>query len=300
MIRAALVAAVVVVTPHLAGAQDADSHAIVFDAYMTPNAGAEDLLTVQHLLASAEDRWLPRRLGQESSRSASALGILYRGGKFIALDVPQDHFLMVVAHEVFGHGARFRELGDGRIAYGFDAPIPYGSGDAFTSFRGEFPVSPLGMLNVSASGIEAQNALADGIAAKVIERGRIHYREAWLYFESRITGMTYILTRIAPVGARTRRRGLSRALRGGMYSSLRCSHAKVRPAAGAPVARRSDDLLRHLCLRRFVRRNWQHDRPCAAASIGARNQDPAFPGLCACTLWDRVDASECDTGRAKG
>ena len=42
----------------------------------------------------------------------------------MALDMPQDHLLMVVAHEVFGHGARFRELGDGRIRYGFDAPHP--------------------------------------------------------------------------------------------------------------------------------------------------------------------------------
>jgi hypothetical protein len=108
--------------------------------------------------------------------------------------MPQDHMLMVGAHEVFGHGARFRELGEGRIGYGFDAPIPYGSGDAFTSFRGQFPSSPLAHLGVSASGIEAQHALADAIADGAVARGRLHYREAWLYFESRVTGMTYILT----------------------------------------------------------------------------------------------------------
>jgi hypothetical protein len=187
-------ALLVAVTPGPAGAQESVRHGIVFDTYMSPAAGAEGLLTIQHLLASAEDRWLPRKIGQERSRPALALGILYRTGKFMALDMPQDHVLMVVAHEVFGHGARFRELGEGRIRYGFDAPIPYGSGDAFTSFRGEFPSSPLGMLNVSASGIEAQHALADAITTKAVERGRIHYREAWLYFESRITGMTYILT----------------------------------------------------------------------------------------------------------
>ena len=88
----------------------------------------------------------------------------------------------------------FASSATGDIGYGFDAPIPYGSGDAFTSFRGEFPISPLAMLNVSASGIEAQHVLADAITTKAVERGRIHYREAWLYFESRITGMTYILT----------------------------------------------------------------------------------------------------------
>ncbi len=178
----------------VATAQTSVPHAVVFDSYMTPAAGAADLLALQWLAARAEDRWLPLRLGSERSRPALALGILYRSGKFLAVDVPQDHMLLVVAHEVFGHGARFRELGDGRIRYGFDAPIPYGSGDAFTSFNGRFPVSPLAHLNVSAAGIEAQHSLADAIAVRAVARGRIHYREAWLYFESRLSGMTYILS----------------------------------------------------------------------------------------------------------
>jgi hypothetical protein len=181
-------------------AQTAVPHVVVFDSYMSPAAGAEGLLTVQHLLASAEDRWLPLKIGAERSRPALALGILYRSGKFFALDMPQDHFLLVVAHEVFGHGARFRELGDGRIRYGFDAPIPYGSGDAFTQFNGRFPVSPLADLNVSAAGIEAQHSLADAVAERAVARGRIHYREAWLYFESRMAGMSYILS-ASPISA---------------------------------------------------------------------------------------------------
>ena len=101
---------------------------------------------------------------------------------------------MVVAHEVFGHGARFRELGDGQIRYGFDAPIPYGSGDAFTRFNGFFPISPLANLNVSAAGIDAQHALADAIAERAVARGRLHYREAWLYFESRMAAVDYMLS----------------------------------------------------------------------------------------------------------
>ena len=195
LVTAAALQLIVLLNSSDLGAQERESpHVIVFDQYMSPAAGAQGLLTVQHLLASAEDRWLPKKIGDERSRPKLALGILYRSTKFMALDVPQDHLLMVAAHEVFGHGARFRELGNGRIRYGFDAPIPYGSGNASTRFDGEFPVSPLGLLNVSASGIEAQHALADAITERAVARGRIHYREAWLYFESRITGMTYILT----------------------------------------------------------------------------------------------------------
>ena len=161
---------------------------------MTPAAGAQDILTTQHLIATEEDRWLPLKIGTESSRRGLALGISYRAGKFLFLDIPQDHFLMVVAHEIFGHGARFRELGDGQLTYGFDAPIPYGSGDAFTRFNGSFPISPLADLTASASGMEAQHSLADAIAERAVARGRLHYREGWLYFESRMTAVNYILS----------------------------------------------------------------------------------------------------------
>lgn len=192
--RPVLLALFALAVARAAPAQTSTPYAFVFDAYMTPAAGAENMVSLQYVLADAEDRWLPPRFWTERSRAKRALGALYRTGKFLALDVPQDHMLLVVAHEVFGHGARFRELGDGRIKYGFEAPPPYGSGDAFTSFNGRFPISPLAHLNASAAGIEAQSSLADLISRHAVARGRIHYREAWLYFESRLTGMSYILS----------------------------------------------------------------------------------------------------------
>src|SRR5207237_6954167 len=106
----------------------------VGDAYMTPSVGALNLSTVQHALSAAEDHFLPLKFGDERSRLQLTGGILYRAAKFTLLDVPQDHMLLVVQHEVFGHGARLRELGSGTIGYGFDAPIPYGAGGAVTNF----------------------------------------------------------------------------------------------------------------------------------------------------------------------
>ncbi len=192
--RLLLLALTVICAPAWAYAQATVPYTVVFDPYMTPAAGAQGLLTLQHLLASAEDRWLPIKIGSERTKPSLALGILYRSGKFFALDMPQDHFFLVVAHEILGHGTRFRELGDGHLRYGFDAPIPYGSGDAFTRFNGLFPVSPLADLMVSAAGIDAQHALADAIAERAVARGRIHYREAWLYFETRLAAMSYALS----------------------------------------------------------------------------------------------------------
>lgn len=192
--RVVILVCAVLLMPCAVHAQASATHSIVFDSYMTPAAGAEDLLTLQYALTSAEDRWLPLKIGDERSRPALALGILYRSGKFLALDMPQDHFVLVVAHEVFGHGARFRELGDGRLRYGFDVPIPYGSGDAFTSFHGLFPTTPLAEMTASASGIEAQHSLGDSIAMRAVARGRIGYREGWLYVESRLAAVGYVLS----------------------------------------------------------------------------------------------------------
>jgi hypothetical protein len=175
--------------PQIAMAQ----RAIVLDRYMSPAAGTMDLLTIQHEIATVEDRRLPLKFGDEQRRWPLVAGILYRTGKFVGLDVPQDHMLLVLGHEVFGHGARLRELGVGRIGYSFDWPPPYGAGGAVTGFSGTFPDTPLASLTIDMAGIEAQNTMADSIAETAIARGRIHYREAWLYFETRYLGTAYML-----------------------------------------------------------------------------------------------------------
>jgi len=179
--------------PSAAAAQTSLPASVVVDRDMTPAAGVADVLAVQHLLASVEDQVLPVRLS-ETSPAKSALGIAYRIGKWAALDLPQDSFLMVAAHEVFGHGARLRELDATGIGYEFRAPPPYGDGSAATSFDDDLlrTASRADRLAIDAAGIEAQNLLADDIAAESLARGSLSYRSAWLYAESRIAGLLYI------------------------------------------------------------------------------------------------------------
>jgi hypothetical protein len=176
----------------VAAAQDDRPYAMVFDRYMTPAAGTLDLLTLQRAETAVEDRWLPPAPFDQSTWLKRSLGIGYRFGKWFGLDLPQDHFLMVVGHEVFGHGARLREIGAGHIKYGFDAPIPYGHGGAVTEFNGDLFVTRADVLGVDTGGIEAQNALADHIGRQALAAGALPYREAWLYLESRLDGLRYI------------------------------------------------------------------------------------------------------------
>src|SRR4051812_31239094 len=155
-------------------------------------AGWRAGLTAQRALATVEDRWLPPARFDESTRVNRALGIGYRAGKWFALDLPQDHFLMVVGHEIFGHGSRLREIGARGVHYSFDAPIPYGAGGAVTEFSGDLLVTRADALAIDTAGIEAQNVLADHIGREAVTSRALHYREAWLYLESRLDGLRYI------------------------------------------------------------------------------------------------------------
>jgi hypothetical protein len=185
--------AALLTVPSAARAQAPSTVSVIVDRDMTPAAGVADVLAVQHLLASVEDQLLPVRLS-ETTPAKSALGIAYRVGKWAALDLPQDSFLMVTAHEVFGHGARLREIGASGIGYDFQAPPPYGDGSASTSFDENSlrTASRAERLAIDTAGIEAQNLLADDIAAESLARGSLSYRSAWLYAESRIAGLLYI------------------------------------------------------------------------------------------------------------
>jgi hypothetical protein len=189
---AVIVVALLASCAPFAAAQDQRPYLVVLDRDMTPAAGAIDLLTVQRAVGAVEDRWLPPSRFDESTRLKHALGIGYRFGKWFGLDLPQDHFLMVVGHEVFGHGARLREIGAQDVRYRFHPPIPYGGGGAVTEFEGDVPMMRADVLGIDTGGIEAQNVLADHIGRRSLAAGAVHYREAWLYLESRIDGLRYI------------------------------------------------------------------------------------------------------------
>ena len=174
-------------------AQTQPAITVLVDRDMTPAAGATDVLALQRLLASFEDRVLPARFS-EATPPGHALGILYRAGKWAAIDLPQDSFLMVVAHEMFGHGARLREIGASGVRYQFDAPPPYGDGSAATLVDSAPPhrATRADVLAIDAAGIETQNLLADDISGQALARDSLSYRDAWLYAQSRLAALLYI------------------------------------------------------------------------------------------------------------
>jgi hypothetical protein len=176
----------------VADAQDERSYVVLVDRDMTPSSGATDLLTIERAVAALEDRWLPPARFDEATKLTRAAGIGYRFAKWFGLDLPQDHFVLVVGHEVFGHGARLREIGAAPITYHFDAPTPYGHGGAVTAVDSDVLVTRAEALGIDTAGIEAQNVMADRIGRQALAAGALPYRDAWMYLELRLDGLGYI------------------------------------------------------------------------------------------------------------
>ena len=80
---------------------------------MSPAAGATATVTVGRLIARVEDRFVPLRLFEERGRLRRGTNATYRLAKLALFDDPQENWLRVANHEVFGHGGRLRELFDG-------------------------------------------------------------------------------------------------------------------------------------------------------------------------------------------
>ena len=186
-----LVALCILVRPGPVEAQPTPT--ALFDADMTPFAGSAVIDFTGTVLGHLEDTLLPSRLFDERSTLRRSAGASYRFGKLFLLDVPQEAWLFVVNHEVFGHGARLRELFDGPITYQIGVPPPYGSVGGSTSFTFDRRPEVEELLSITIGGMEANNVNASRIALRAIARGKASYREMLRYFFARLDTTAYIL-----------------------------------------------------------------------------------------------------------
>jgi hypothetical protein len=94
------------------------------DPTASATAGTDDVLDAFHLALWAKDKGLGdlERDGETTHPIALAFA---RGAELVLVDIPLASYATVIPHEVFGHGARARELGSG-ASYTFHWPPPYG------------------------------------------------------------------------------------------------------------------------------------------------------------------------------
>jgi hypothetical protein len=143
---------------------------------MTVGAGATVIATFGNLIARGENALIPDRLFGETGVPKRTVNALYRTARLVLLDLPQENWLMVANHEIFGHGARLRERFDASISYHIDAPFPLGHGGGSTSFGLDREPTTAEWLAVSAAGMEV-NAVSAGLIA---HRGRLSHPAAEL------------------------------------------------------------------------------------------------------------------------
>jgi hypothetical protein len=163
------------------------------DVSMTPAAGAAVADMTGALLGRAEDIVLPPRLFEEKTVLRRSAGVAYRFAKLFALDLPQEEWLRVANHEVFGHGARLRERFDGPIRYQVDVPPPYGSGGGSTSFGFDREPTVEELLAITIGGMEANNVGAARVAVRAVRDSRFAYRDMLRFLLARLDTTAYIL-----------------------------------------------------------------------------------------------------------
>ena len=165
---------------------------IMIYSCLTMRSGAENIITIHKWLASAEDHLVGIRWFSESGVLGKTGGISSRLGKFILIDLPVDYFSIVLAHEYFGHGARYRELNMDNIHYGFDIPPPYGPGGGEASNYGNVSISTHELLAIWIGGVEVHSIINRKLGLDWMTTNKIHYREASQYFWSFQIMMKYI------------------------------------------------------------------------------------------------------------
>jgi hypothetical protein len=190
-LRAVLAAACIVGHPFPAAGQTLA--AAVADPDMTPAAGSAVIDLVATLVGRAQDSVLPPRLFDEDTALRRSAGIAYRFTKLFALDVPEEDWLRVANHEVFGHGARLRERFDGHIGYTIGVPPPYGGGGGSTSFEFDREPTVEEVLAITVGGMEANTVGASRVALRAIRQGEATYRDMLRYLLGRLDAVGYIL-----------------------------------------------------------------------------------------------------------
>ena len=165
---------------------------VLVDRHITVGAGATIAVGAGDLVATLEAQVVPVRLFEEQGAPKRMANIGYRVAKLLLFDLPQESWLMVANHEVFGHGGRVRERFDGYLQVHLDAPEPYGDGGGVTFYQPDDGVTLHELQAVSIGGMEANAVGASLLSTRAFVERRLPPRAALRYLLFELDGFEYI------------------------------------------------------------------------------------------------------------
>jgi len=154
---------------------------VVYSPNFQMNPGMENIITFNYLSGLATDKIIGNKWFSEKRFTGKIGGIVCRFAKNIFVDTPIDYYSVVVSHEFFGHGARYRELNIENINYGFDAPPPYGDGGGHATAHIEGLISGDELMTILIGGIETQEIINKKLRMRWMANKKIRYHESSLY-----------------------------------------------------------------------------------------------------------------------
>ena len=164
----------------------------VVDPDVTVGAGATLTNAAGEAAAMFEGLVVPDRLFEERGVGRRGANVAYRVARLLLFDVPQEEWLLVVNHEVFGHGGRVRELIGGYLKYHIDVPRPYGPGGGVTYYELPSDVTVHEIQAITVGGMEVNGVSASLIARRAVAARRISPRSALRYLLFALDGFDYI------------------------------------------------------------------------------------------------------------
>ncbi|MCI0382300.1 MAG: hypothetical protein L0207_04540 [Chlamydiae bacterium] len=153
----------------------------IADIDFSPYSGGEDIITVHRTLMLGEDKLVKRPPGITSIWRAMG-----RIGELILWDFA-NIYLMVVQHEIFGHGYRIRDLGS---RYAKVEKYSFFLDGAVTEFDVSEKLTSSQAAAIAIGGVEATAILANRLRLKWLE-GEMDGRQATLYLWSQHDITTY-------------------------------------------------------------------------------------------------------------
>lgn len=171
------------------------SYTVLYDDSKSEIAGASNMHLVHRVAYGVQEKFIPDSLINNRQAGGKLLNMGYRAAKSFLIDFQQDFFIALTQHEVFGHGARFREFGYTHNSVRLSPFFPFGTGSGSLGSgglkKGE-TVTPQENITIVLGGIEANRVLANNIADGLVFTNSIHYRDALLYLISQNNQLHYI------------------------------------------------------------------------------------------------------------